>query len=276
MRFLHSGLATPRAELDEDARIAGRIGADGLEVDVAKLAPALERWGVAGVKNALRRHDTRAVSLATVDDVTFRDLAGIEEVEAKVHRLGEVGRALGATWIVATPGERPDGADERDAAREARATLERLARIGERYDVGIAFLPLGRPHASVRTVRQAITVVEGVGRRALGLAVDTFEAWAAGSQADDLKVCPPRRLAMVRAADAAPDVDPEAARAHHRREPGVGPVPVAAWLAVAQALAADVWVTSPVAGEGDAAPEDWARRLRGRTLEAGLAGAAGR
>ncbi len=263
MRWIVSGLATPAASLEDDCRAAARLGADGLELARPKLPPALERHGLAGLAALLRRHAVRAFSLALVDDVTFRDPAGTEAVVEAVHRAAEAARALGATWIVVTPGERPDGCDEREATREAQATLGRLVRIGERYDVGLALCPLGRPWASVRGVRQALAVLHGVGRRTLGLAVDTFEAWAAGSQPDDLKACDPRALAMLRLAGAAPHVGPDEARAHHRRAPGEGTVPVAAWLTVALAVEPALAVSSPVAAEDrGVAAEDWQRRLR--------------
>lgn len=268
MRFVHSGLATPAASLEDDCRIAARLAADLLEVAADKLGPALERGGLAGL---LRRHGVRACSVAAVEDVTFRDLAGLEAVTAAVHRLSEVARSVGATWLVVTPGERPDGADERDALREARETLGRLARIGERYDVGIALCPLGRREASVRTLRQAMAVVDAVGRRSVALALDTFELWAARSTPGDLKACHPRWLAMLRLADAERGVEPEQARAHHRRCPGDGAIDLSAWLAVAGALVPDLPVTCPVApppGTPADEAEGWARRLRERTLDA--------
>ncbi len=270
MRFVHSGLATPIATLEDDCRIAARIGADAVELAGEKLAAARERLGSAGLAGLLRRHGTRGLSLAAVADVTFRDLAGLEAVAETVHRWSEAARAAGADWVVVTPGERPDGADDRDAAREARETLVRLARITERYDVGIALCPLGRPGASMRTLRQALAAVEAAGRRSVALAPDTFELWAAGSTPDELKACPPRALAMLRVAGAAPDVPPEGARAHHRRAPGSGAVPVGAWLAVARVLAPDLPLTAPVsppAGTPAAEAEDWARRLREQTLD---------
>jgi|GEM_PF-2341063 len=278
MRFVASGLATPAAPLEEDVRAAARVGADGLELARGKLAAALERAGPAGLAALLRRQGVRAVSIAAVEDVTFRDREGAEMVTEAVHRTAETARALGAAWIVVTPGDRPDGADERDATREACATLERLARLGERYDVGLALQPRGHPLASVRTLAQALAVVERVGRRALGLAPDTFECWAAGVAPEELTRCHPRWLAMLRVADAVPDVAPEGARAHHRRPPATGVVPLVAWVSVALALVPDLPVTCPVPAPEAPPPEPeaWTRRLRERVVELGREAAARR
>jgi sugar phosphate isomerase/epimerase len=267
MRWIASGLATPAGSIEDDRRAAAALGADGLELALPKLPPALERHGLAGLAARLRRQAPRPFSLAAIEDVTFRDLPGTEAVVEAVHRAAEVARAVGAMWIVVAPGERPDGCDEREATREAQATLGRLARISERYDVGLALCPLGRPWASVRGVRQALAVLQGVGRRSLGLAPDTFEAWAAGARPDELKACDPRALAMLRVAGAAPRVAPEEARGHHRRPPGEGAVPAAEWLAVALAVEPALALTSPVAPEDPSVgAEDWQRRLREQTL----------
>jgi sugar phosphate isomerase/epimerase len=276
MRYVHSGLATPAAAVEEDCRVAAGIGAEGLELAGGKLPALVDRAGASGLRDRLRRHGVRAVSIAVLEDVTFRDVAGLEALLADLHRWSELARTAGASWIVVTPGERPDGADDRDALREARSTLERLARVTERYDVGVALCPLGRERASLRGLRPALAVVEGLGRASVALAPDTFEMWAAGAAAEELKACHPRHLALVRAVGAADAVAPGEARAHHRREPGAGPVPVGAWLAVARALQPGVVATAPVPPPDGAEAEAWARRLRERVAAAARETAAGR
>ena len=185
---------------------------------------------------------------------------------AEVHGAAALARGLGASWVVVQPGERPDGADEREAGREARFTLETLSRAGERYDVGIALMPLGMAWASLRTVGQAVDVIEAVGRRSLGLAVDTFHFHAGGSTLDQLRRCRPRALALLRLADAPPG-EREALRETQRLPPGEGVAPIAAIVATARVLGADVPAAVHVAlppGSDDAT--GWARRLRERAL----------
>jgi 2-keto-myo-inositol isomerase len=266
VRVAHTGAATPVVSLDDDIRIAERVAADGLELWVPKLWPSLERVGIEGLKSALRRQRVAPLTLAPVADVLFRDLAGIEETIAAVHRLAEVGRALGAGWLVLTPGARPDGADERDVALEARARLPRLLDIAGRYDVGLALTPGGRPDASVRTLAAAAAIVDAMDRPGLALAVDTFALYASHSAPEEVKACRPGWLALLRLADAPGDIEPESLRDRHRLPPGDGVVPIAQWIGLIRQLGADPVAVVPVAPADSADAEGWVRQLRERAL----------
>jgi 2-keto-myo-inositol isomerase len=261
-----SGASAPGLALEDDLAAAAAAGFDAVELSLPKLWPYLERRGPDGLAEALARRRFAAVALGPITDATFRDAAGLEKVLAEVHGAATLARRLGAQWILAEPGERPDGADERDALREGRETLDRLCRTSERYDVGVALMPVGLAWASLRTVRQALAVIEAVGRRSLGLALDTFHFHAGGSSLDDVRSCRPRTIAVLRLADA-PEGERETLREHHRQPPGSGVAPVAAIVAVVKQLGAAppavVHVPLP-RGESDAT--GWARRLREATV----------
>jgi 2-keto-myo-inositol isomerase len=257
-----SSACAPRLALDEDLAAAAAAGFDAVELSLSKIWPDLERRGPDGLADALTRRRLSAVALGPITDSTFRDAAGAEKVVAEVHGAATLARRLGASWILVEPGERPDGADERDALREGRDTLDRLCRASERYDVGVALMPVGLAWASLRTVRQGLHVIEAVGRKSLGLAVDTFHFHVGSSSLDDLRQARPRSIALLRLADA-PEGERETLRDHHRIVPGTGVAPVREVLGAVKAIGAAppaaVHVPLP-GGEGDAA--GWARRLR--------------
>ena len=266
MRLAWSSASAPALALEDDLAAAAAGGFDAIELSLPKLWPYLERRGPDGLAEALVRRRLTPVALGPITDVTFRDPAGLEKVLAEVHGAATLARRLGAAWILAEPGERPDGADVRDALGEGRETLDRLCRASERYDVGVALMPVGLAWASLRTVRQAIAVIDAVGRRSLGLALDTFHFHVGGSSLEDVRQCRSRAIAIVRLADA-PDGERETLREHHRLVPGTGVAPVAAIVGVVKQLGATppavVHVPLP-RGETDAA--GWARRLREATL----------
>lgn len=266
MRLALAGAATPALELADALAAAGAAGYDAVELWLPAVWPALERIGPDGLGALLRRQRLAPVALGPIPDVTFRDPAGLEAAVDRVHGAAALARGLGASWVLVQPGERPEGADERDGLREARATLERLGRAGERYDVGVAVMPLGAPRASLRTVGHVLQVIEAIGRRSLGLAVDGFHFHAGASSLEDLKRCRPRALALLRLTDAPPG-EREALREGRRLPPGEGVAPLAALVGVTRALApaAPLVVDAPLpAGSDDAA--GWARRLRERAL----------
>jgi sugar phosphate isomerase/epimerase len=252
----------PGLGLDDDLAAAAAGGFDAVELWLPKLWPELERSGPERVAERLKRHRLAAVALGPITEATFRDAAGLERLVAEVHGAATLARRLGASWILVQPGDRPDGADERDALQEGRASLERACRASERYDVGVALMPVGFARASLRTVGQALHVIERVGRRSLGLALDTFHFHVGGSSLDDLRRCAPRAIALLRLGDA-PAGEALALREQHRLPPGAGVAPIRAIADIVRVLGAApaAVVDAPMpAGAGD--PAGWARRLR--------------
>jgi 2-keto-myo-inositol isomerase len=262
-----SGASVPDLPLESELAAVAAAGFDALEIWLPKLWPALERSGPEALAATIKRARLSPISLAPIADATFRDLAGREAVAAQVHGAAALARSLGASWVVVEPGERPNGADARDALREGRDSLTRLCLIAERYDVGLALLPLGFAWASLNTVGQACHVIDAVKRRSLGLALDTFHFHLGHSSLDDVKGCRPRWLALLRLGDAPPG-EPETLREHHRLPPGQGVAPVRELTGIARALGADplVVVHAPMPREfGE--PGGWIRRLRAAALE---------
>jgi 2-keto-myo-inositol isomerase len=267
MRVALSGASVPDLPLENELPAAAAAGFDAAELWLPKLWPVLERSGPKVLASAIKRARLSLAGLAPIGDATFRDPADREALAAQVHGAAALARSLGGPWVVVQPGERPDGADARDALREGRDSLTRLCLVAERYDVGLALMPLGFAWASLRTVRQALQVIEGVNRRSLGLALDAFHFHLGRSSLDDVKACRPRWLALLRLGDAPPG-EPEALREHHRLPPGQGVVPLRELVGIARALAADpaVVVDAPMPREA-ADPEGWIRRLRVAALD---------
>ena len=266
MRPAWSGASAPALALDDDLAAAAAGGFDAVEISLPKVWADLERRGPDALADALARRRLTAVAIGPITDVTFRDASGLEKVVAEVHGAATLARRLDASWIVVEPGERPDGADERDALREGRESLERLSRASERYDVGVALMPVGLAWASLRTVRQALGVIDAVGRKSLALALDTFHFHVSGSSLNDLRQARARDIALLRLSDA-PEGDRETLREHHRLPPGRGIAPLRALLGAVRQLGVEppVVVHAPLPREdGDAA--GWARRLREATV----------
>jgi 2-keto-myo-inositol isomerase len=265
VRLALSGACAPDWPLEDELAGAAAAGYEAVELWLPKLWAVLERSGPEAVVAALGRRRLAAAALAPIPDATFRDRTGLEAVTASVHGAAALARAFGAPWVVIQPGERPDGADERDAFREARHTLGQLALAVERYDVGLAISPLGYPWASIRTVREAGDIIEAVGRKSLGLAVDTFHMHLAGSRPEDVGHLRARWIWLLRLADA-PAGEVDALRESHRLPPGEGVIPLAEIVGRVRALGAPnatAVVACPFAG-GLGEATAWVKRLRER------------
>jgi 2-keto-myo-inositol isomerase len=262
-----SGASVPDLPLEAELAAAAAAGFDAGELWLPKLWPALERLGPEALVAAVKRARLAVVALAAIGEATFRDQSGRDALSAQMHGAAALARSLGASWVVVQPGERPDGADERDALREARDSLTRLCLISERHDVGVAVMPLGFAWASLRTAGQALHVIEGVGRRSLGLALDTFHFHLGGSSLEDVRTCRPRAIALLRLGDAPPG-EPAALREHHRLVPGQGVAALRELVAILRALGADPPVVVHASMPQDAGDaRGWLGRLRTAALE---------
>ena len=167
VRLALSGACAPDWPLEDELTAAAAAGYEAVELWLPKLWAVLERSGPDAVAAGLKRRHLAPAALAPIADATFRAGAGLEAVTAEEHGAAALARAFGTPWVVVQPGERPDGAGERDALREGRHTLGRLALAAERYDVGLAICPLGYAWSSIRTVREAGDIIEAVGRKSL-------------------------------------------------------------------------------------------------------------
>jgi 2-keto-myo-inositol isomerase len=264
VRLALSGAGAPDWPLDDELAAAAAAGYEAVELWLPKLWAGLERSGPEAVAALLKRYHLAAAALAPIAAATFRDRGGLEAVTAQVHGAAALARGLGAPWVVVQPGERPDGADERDAFREARHTFGQLALAVERYDVGLAIMPIGYAWSSLRSIREAGDVIETVGRRSLGLALDTFHMHVAGSRPEDVGRLRSRWIALVRLADA-PAGEVETLRDQHRLPPGEGVLPLAEIVGRVRALGADptVVVACPLPG-GTREAAGWVKQLRER------------
>jgi sugar phosphate isomerase/epimerase len=104
-----------------------------------------------------------------------------------------------------------------------------------------------------------------VGRKSLGIALDTFHMHVAGSRPEDVAHLRPRWIGLVRIADA-PAGDPETLRDAHRLPPGDGVIPLADIVSRVRALGVDATAVAACplpGGTGEAA--GWVKRLREQT-----------
>src|SRR4029453_10956912 len=153
VRLALSGACAPDWPLDEELAGAATAGYAAVELWLPKLWRELERKGPEAVATALKRRNLAAAALAPIADATFRERAGLEAVTAEVHGAAALARAFGASWVVIQPGARPDGADERDALREARHTRGRLPPPPPRPRAGAGLLA-PRPAGAARAGRR--------------------------------------------------------------------------------------------------------------------------
>ena len=241
-------LGRPEPEVLVDAASAAGFGWVGLTLQPpgAACAPLVDDR-----RRRVALRSRLADSQLVVRDVGVVVLSPELDLTA-LARLLSAGNDLGAELVLVADREPDPG-----AAAARLATVCELA-AERRLVAAVEFMP----YTATRTLVEAVALVGRTGAPGAGVVVDLLHLHRSGSvpQLADLD---PGLVRLVQVCDA-PLAAPPAARLreealHDRRRPGDGQLPLAGMLAQLPASAPRT-IEAPVAGEGDLAPPERARR----------------
>jgi 2-keto-myo-inositol isomerase len=223
VRLALNGATIMRSALDRDAEIAAECGFDALEVWAGKLDAYTRRRPLEDFGQLLRSLGVRPWCINSIEDITFRDVAGRKALLEQLERMCAVARTIGAPSIVVVPGRRDDGFDRRESVANAIDVLRAMSDVAG--DTGLAFEFLGKPGCSVPTLDMAGEIVDAVDRPNVGLVLDTFHFHAGGSRIDDIARIPVEKLFVVHV-NGCEDLPREQITDAHRLYPGEGVIPI--------------------------------------------------
>ncbi len=223
MKLALNGATIMRSPLNEDIEIAAECGYRALEIWAGKLDAYTHERTLDEMARKLRSLGVRPWCINSIEDITYRDESGRNEILRRVEELAAIARAIGAPSIVVVPGRRPDGFNRGESIGDAVDVLRMMSDVAG--DVSLAFEFLGKPGCSVPTLDMAIEIVEGVDRVNVGMVIDTFHFHAGGSRAEDLVRVPIDRLFVVHI-NGCEDHPREALTDAHRLYPGEGIIPI--------------------------------------------------
>ena len=230
-----NGATTLKADLATDIAVAGRAGFDFVEIWAAKLMGYLERGGLPALKQDLKRSGVKAVTLNSVERVTFNDPSGHLRMLEDFQRFCRVAAAIGAETVIVVPSPRPKGVSLSAIERESVRVLRELSAIARPYGVRLAYEFLGFADCTVNSLAQCATIVQKVARENVGLVLDTFHFFAGGSTVASIAKVDPRKIFIVHVND----VERAPRRKMHdalRLFPGKGIIPLAQILGAVKAI----------------------------------------
>jgi sugar phosphate isomerase/epimerase len=204
--------------------------------------------------DAALRHEAQSLLDAEGVEVVYVECLYLEpETDlARVDPALAAGAGLGARELLCI-------ARDPDVGR----LVERLSELAERCDphrlrVNLEFFP----NSDVKSLREAVAIVERTGRPDLGIVVDTLHLSRSNGTAADLRRVDPRRLHFAHLCDGvmpAPPVEALAADARDRRYPGEGGLPLSEYLA-ALPESVPLLLECPIVAESATALDERARR----------------
>lgn len=230
-----NGETLPALDLATEIQLAGRAGFAGIELFVPKLQAFLEDGTVADLKRRLEEAGLRPAGLNCIENFSFRQSHESPLVAEESRWLAEAGQAIGCSVIAVIPSPRPAGMNWADTVAGTAETLTLIAESVAPFGGRIAIEFLEPPSASVRTLSEALEVVEAAGRSDVGIVLDTFHFHQGGSSEQSLDGVDPARLLVVHVNDVE-GVEGRRPTDADRLLPGEGVLPLAALLSKVNAL----------------------------------------
>jgi 2-keto-myo-inositol isomerase len=225
MKLAFHGATTMTSDLETDVAITARAGFKSLEVWAAKMDPYLATHSPADLKALFINHGITPLTFNSIEFIAFRGKE-FAQVEARLHELGKIAKAIDCPTIVVVPSPSPDrNMPWADVKTEYVNVLQHLSGIARQYSLQLSFEFLGFGWCSVRTPRAAFEIIQSIGRDNIGLTIDAAHFYGGGGLLSELDQLDPERIFAFHLNDLE-DSPKEAITDGTRLLPGLGVIPL--------------------------------------------------
>ena len=229
-----------------DLRVARDTGYDGVLIVGDKLRHYLAE-GFSAQQAAAALDGLPALGMNNVRDIercSPEDRAALmDECEAACRLAQAIGcsslQLLTGPLDPSGPFQAPLHMEPRELARETAANLRQIGAIGRKYGVSFYIEPLA--WTPLRTLPRVLEILDDAGQENVGLAIDFWHLWNAGTTPDDVARLDGRLIRSVDVCDAVgePGALAGADQRGRRVWPGGGSIPLKTWVDAVRATGFD-------------------------------------
>ena len=232
---LHTG-SIMHTNLMTDIRVAKETGYDAIEFYIPKLV----RYLNAGYRAEELRPALGSLKLSMINSflhIERQDTAARGELKKQCEMLCQVAQTLGcpSLQVVALNGLR--GEPWPEIRSKVGQSLAELADVAAPFGVSLALEPVS--FTPLRTLPQALEVLDVAGRDNIGLCLDSFHLWTAGTTWEDVAALDPALIMVVHISDVTPRKGMEWSDADRDVLPGDGVLPLRACIQAIRATGYD-------------------------------------
>ena len=259
-----NGMAVIPTDLFTSIEVADSAGYDVLGL----WAPRIEAFLNQGhtTDDLVSKFDSVSIrpgSIIAIENVDIPD--GVERTEsiAQCRRICEVAQAIGCPYIQMVAGSLYHRMAWPTIRSETARGLREMADVVGEYGLTVEFEPLA--WMPVRSLEQAIEVVQEADRPNIAVIVDTFQAYAGGGELDTIRSLSPASISSAHLGDAAPRKLDVWSDDDRQLMPGDGIAPLSEIMGAILETGYDGTIVDEIS---PAAYRQWSRRQIAETLKA--------
>lgn len=169
-----------------DLTLCEKYGYDYIELRLDMLQEYLRENTIEDLQGFFKRSHIKPFAFNSIEDINFNTPAEWEKLLALFTFACQTAKAIDNPYIIVVPTMNPDlmGKNEQEVLQDSVKVLHELADIGERYNVKLAFEPIGDKKWCCNSLRQAYEIIQAVDRESVGLTVDCINFYMQDKCAD--------------------------------------------------------------------------------------------
>ena len=190
-----------RGGLLADIEVCARHGYTHMEIRRAGLLEYLRQGGtLEELRATFERCGIKPACLNSIESISFNGKRGMRVLTEMSEYLFYCCRAIGCDCVEVIGSFKVEGTQEEIHAETVRALLQ-LSDAAKPYGVKLALEYMGVPASSVKTFKQALAIVNEVGRDNVGILLDTWHHYAGGCGTDEILLADKGQIFMVHTSD---------------------------------------------------------------------------
>lgn len=221
----NQGTSLKNSNVETDLKYAEKYGFDFIEFQMSQLYKYLKTHSLKELKDFFGTSWIKPYSLNALEFFNLKTPEEFKEVKKKFIHMCEIAKGLDCGVIIIVPSKKMEGMSGEEVKKDSIDSINKLAHIGERYNIKLAYEYLGFPDISVNSFVQCYDIVQAVNRANVGIVLDCFHFYASGSKIEDLKNVDAKKIFVFHINDSR-DLPLNTLQDSDRLWPGDGVIPL--------------------------------------------------
>ena len=167
------------SSVELDLKICEKYGYDYIELRLDMLRDYLARNKITDLQSFFHSSHLKPWALNSIEDINFRSTSEWIDLLSLFKFACEIGQAIESPYLIVVPTMSKVGQQRfwQEIFANSVEVLTKLADIAHPYGIKLALEPIGDKRWCVRSLDQALEIIEAVNRDNVGIALDAFNLY---------------------------------------------------------------------------------------------------